>query len=191
MKKFRSVFRVLAISFLVLMLAACSSTKLQTNDKAEIYNLPDGSLVLLNKGSEMNYIIDAEQRQVSLNGEAHFKVVKGEVPFVVSTTHGSVKVLGTEFNVVSSEDELGVEVDDGEVEVLANNEKKRLKKGERVLYNDAKKLFKKGKAEFKHHIWTDDFKDDMRYLGKEIEKGGKKLGKGLKKLGKDIEKKLE
>jgi len=174
-----------------LFLGSCTGHTIHAHEESKRHVLPDGSVVLLNSNSQISYVINEEVREVKLKGEAFFKVEKGIVPFVVRTPYGQVKVLGTAFNVNSNNEELEVEVDEGEVEVQANDEKKKVRGGERVLYSEAKRLFKKGKAEFKHHIWTDEFKSDMRGLGKEVEKGGKKLGKELKKLGKKIENGLD
>lgn len=65
--------------------------------------LPDGTLVRLNSDSKISYEIDMQnmdQRDVSLTGEAFFKVAHDkERPFVVKTSKIAIKVLGTEFNV--------------------------------------------------------------------------------------------
>ncbi|MBK5721879.1 FecR family protein [Dysgonomonas sp. Marseille-P4677] len=64
--------------------------------------LPDGSTVWLNSGTRISYPekFTGDQRIVTLNGEAQFEVTKNEKkPFVVETSHHSVKVLGTVFNV--------------------------------------------------------------------------------------------
>jgi ferric-dicitrate binding protein FerR (iron transport regulator) len=64
------------------------------------FNLPDGSVVWLNSGSKLIYPIDFKgHRDIWLEGEAYFDVVKNRNPFVVSTPYGDVKVLGTSFNV--------------------------------------------------------------------------------------------
>ncbi|SFR53631.1 ferric-dicitrate binding protein FerR, regulates iron transport through sigma-19 [Robiginitalea myxolifaciens] len=62
--------------------------------------LPDQSQVTLNAGSEIYYDEDhwGEDRRVRLEGEAFFKVAKGQT-FTVETEVGQVTVLGTEFNV--------------------------------------------------------------------------------------------
>jgi transmembrane sensor len=68
-------------------------------------NLPDGSRVWLNSGSSLSFtdnFID-KTRDVTLKGEALFKVRKGEKPFVVSTKFGEVRVKGTTFNVCAFE----------------------------------------------------------------------------------------
>lgn len=63
-------------------------------------SLPDQSQVTLNADSEIYYDEDhwSEDRRVRLEGEAFFKVAKGET-FTVETAVGQVTVLGTEFNV--------------------------------------------------------------------------------------------
>ncbi len=84
-------------------------------------NLPDGTSVWLNSGSTLKYPIQfANNRNVELNGEAYFDVVENErSPFEVNTKHFEVIVLGTEFNVLSyNEDEtFAVTLESGKVEI--------------------------------------------------------------------------
>lgn len=63
--------------------------------------LPDGTKVWLNSSSYLKYpnIFSGQTREVTLDGEAYFKVTENaEKPFIVHTGNSSVKVLGTEFN---------------------------------------------------------------------------------------------
>lgn len=72
------------------------------------FALPDGSEVVLNSGSTIRYHLafDDTIRKVLLKGEAYFSVVKNaKKPFIVETTHTSVRVLGTKFNVSDYPDE--------------------------------------------------------------------------------------
>ncbi|NER10550.1 FecR family protein [Muriicola jejuensis] len=64
--------------------------------------LPDASEVILNAGSELSFSERnwEKERKLTLEGEAFFKVAKGE-KFTVRTDVGSVSVLGTQFNVKS------------------------------------------------------------------------------------------
>lgn len=174
----------------LLFYAACSSTTISTNEKAKLFELPDGSLVILNKHSAAQCIIDEEQRMVKLDGEAYFDVKKSDVPFEIHTSKGVIKVLGTVLSVSLVDDELGVEVDKGLVEVKTESGSKKLRKGERVIYDDVKKLWKKGKAEFMHHVWTDDFKDELHQLGRGIEKESKRLGNEIRHIGSELKIKL-
>jgi transmembrane sensor len=71
--------------------------------------LPDGSQVWLNAGSNLDYNnLNSNKglREVSLNGEAYFDVVRNaERPFIIHTKKMDIKVLGTSFNVRSYSDE--------------------------------------------------------------------------------------
>jgi len=72
------------------------------NGKNVTVDLPDGSVVILNQNSKIVYSnrFNDKQREVSLTGEAYFKVAKNQnKPFVVHTGNLSTKVLGTSFNV--------------------------------------------------------------------------------------------
>lgn len=65
-------------------------------------SLADGTTVHLNAGSKLTYPVRfvGRQRLVRLEGEGYFEVARDEErPFVVSTSQGSVTVLGTTFNV--------------------------------------------------------------------------------------------
>lgn len=80
--------------------------------------LLDGSEVILNSKSKVSYNKETwkENRIVSLEGEAYFKVEKGNT-FTVKTTNGDVTVLGTQFNVISDETYFDVVCYEGKVAV--------------------------------------------------------------------------
>ncbi len=82
--------------------------------------LPDASEVFLNAGTELSYRGDRwdRKRSVELQGEAFFKVAKGET-FTVETGSGSVTVLGTQFNVLQRGDIFVVSCYEGLVRVDA------------------------------------------------------------------------
>ncbi len=68
------------------------------------YTLPDGTLIWLNSNSQLTYNdgFGIKTREVELNGEAYFEVVKDSGrPFVVKSHEMNVRVLGTSFNVKS------------------------------------------------------------------------------------------
>ena len=70
--------------------------------------LSDGTQVWLNAGTTFEYptTFNSNERLVSLNGEAQFKVSHSDdVPFEVETKTGIVKVYGTTFNVSSYDDD--------------------------------------------------------------------------------------
>lgn len=92
-----------------------SSTSLLSHQALEgvsIVNLPDGSRVYLNKGSEISYQqAFNQQRAVELSGEAFFEVMSDPAnPFSVYSGAVKVSVLGTSFNVKQLKDSPQVEV---------------------------------------------------------------------------------
>lgn len=108
--------------------------------------LPDGSIVWLNAGSKIEYDrnFDHEIREVSLNGEAYFDVVKDSSrPFIVHTHKLNIRVLGTAFNVKSYlEDNLTeTSLIHGSIEVTMNN-----KTGEKIVMKPSQKLTISGEA---------------------------------------------
>ncbi|MGV8139757.1 MAG: FecR family protein [Mangrovibacterium sp.] len=91
------------------------------------FNLPDGSAVWLNSGSTLTYSANfSKQRQVELQGEAFFDVVKAKAPFVVNTVYGQVSVLGTAFNVqVYPDEEFAVTLERGSVSYTDKEEEQK------------------------------------------------------------------
>ena len=92
--------------------------------------LPDHSEVILNADSELAYNKKnwSENRNLSLKGEAFFKVAKGE-RFTVSTDNGTVAVLGTQFNVENREGFFEVTCFEGLVSVTFNGKETKLPAG--------------------------------------------------------------
>lgn len=87
--------------------------------------LPDGSEVLLNAKTTLSFNQNTwnSDRTVSLNGEAYFKVQKGE-KFTVATTSGTVEVLGTQFNVLAHDDAIfEVKCHEGKVKATSKTQK--------------------------------------------------------------------
>ena len=83
--------------------------------------LPDGSVVWLNAGSKMviNSYYGLRNREINLEGEAHFAVVHGKKPFRVKTYHLTIEALGTIFNVKAYPEEKTIEttVEEGAVQL--------------------------------------------------------------------------
>lgn len=94
--------------------------------------LPDGSTIRLNAGSQLKYRKDfnSDHRTLHLSGEAYFDVVKRQTPFIINTDHGQVTVLGTVFNVRSREDGFEVGVNEGIVQVANKTNSVILQKGQ-------------------------------------------------------------
>jgi len=88
--------------------------------------LPDGSTVWLNAGSRLVFDqrFSRQNRDVMLEGEGYFDVMKAKIPFYVKVTGATVKVIGTAFNVKAYPDEKVIEttVTRGTVQVFDNQE---------------------------------------------------------------------
>lgn len=115
--------------------------KIQSQSLVLTHELPDGSLVILNKDSELTYDSKefTEKRVLDLAGEAYFEVKRGST-FEVKTTHGMVKVLGTSFNVFSRKDRFEVACMTGSVGVTpeATQSEQVLKPGDKIWAPDNK-----------------------------------------------------
>jgi len=87
--------------------------------------LPDGSLVELNSGSELTYsrFFGRADRDLTLNGEGYFSVEPAAVPFRVTSNGAVTEVIGTQFNIRSWRDDPNSEtvltVTDGKVDFFA------------------------------------------------------------------------
>lgn len=92
--------------------------------------LPDESEIFLNADSEVSFSKKNwdKKRNVILNGEAFFKVAKGK-KFTVETEHGTVAVLGTQFNVENRKNFFEVTCYEGLVSVTYNNTETKLPAG--------------------------------------------------------------
>jgi transmembrane sensor len=83
------------------------------NQKNLEVTLPDGSFIVLNRKTELSYRSNFGKsgRKVDLRGEAFFNIVSDAVnPFTVDAGSALVKVLGTSFNVITSNANSAVEV---------------------------------------------------------------------------------
>ncbi len=99
-------------------------------DKPEVIFLPDGSRVVLEPGSMLEYpsFFEEGKRSVQLSGKAFFEVVTDSLrPFFVKTNSLNVRVLGTSFSVSSFENKSAeVSVVTGRVSVFLTEEKEGL-----------------------------------------------------------------
>jgi ferric-dicitrate binding protein FerR (iron transport regulator) len=89
----------------------------------QIVKLPDGSMVVLNAGSTLEYPVTfkaKKNREVTLNGEGYFDIKHDpSSPFIVHTGKLSTTVLGTAFNIKAypNENDITVTVTRGKVKV--------------------------------------------------------------------------
>lgn len=98
---------------------------------------PDGSTITLRPHSRL-VRIDDDGRQYQLEGEAYFAVARDtEHPFSVETATGTVRVLGTEFDVSTWGMRTTVFVAEGRVELAAAGQAVELTRGEAAWASDA------------------------------------------------------
>lgn len=120
--------RRLAFATAVILVVAVFSTwyyhsmhellKISTgNTQIRQVTLSDGTRIWLNSGTELSYprSFREKTRHVTVTGEAFFDVAKTSTPFIVRTDRGTIKVLGTRFNVWSREQATRVIVEAGRV----------------------------------------------------------------------------
>ncbi|NQU54563.1 MAG: FecR domain-containing protein [Bacteroidetes bacterium] len=113
-KRVASVAAVFVVGLVSIVLL---NTQLGTDNSMVTFKVPlgsrsevmlaDGSQVVLNSGSEITYpaTFNSKQREVTLSGEAFFKVKSDKNhPFIVKTSDFNVHVSGTQFNVCSYTD---------------------------------------------------------------------------------------
>jgi transmembrane sensor len=110
--------------------------------------LPDGSTVSLNDNSAIRYAEDFMVREISLTGEAYFDVVTDkDHPFRISTAGSVTEVVGTSFNLRSSEGLVELVVVTGSVtfSTFKDNLQERifLSQGNRAVFDRTKNLVTK------------------------------------------------
>lgn len=150
-------------------------------------NLPDGSLAVLNKHTEIKYSENFKKnRNIVLKGEAYFEVVHNKKsPFTVKCGKTITKVLGTTFNVATKGNKIEVAVFSGKVsfsETKANSNEVLLTKGMKGVYDSKESLLSAIKHDnqniiswktksliFKNMYLGDVVNDLKRYFEVEIE----------------------
>ncbi|MBL7738250.1 MAG: FecR domain-containing protein [Chitinophagaceae bacterium] len=98
--------------------------------------LPDGSVVTVNKGSSISYPakFKGSKRPVTLKGEAFFNVTPDKKkPFVIAVNDVEITVVGTSFNVKSSNGNTEVVVETGIVRVTKAGKTVELRANEKLL----------------------------------------------------------
>ena len=121
-----SFMRIAAIALVVLSLGLTAAYLLNPelfrkkitiasgNDQKNVeVALPDGSRIFLNRNSEFSYHSNFgnRSRKVTLTGEAFFEIAPDAAkPFIIDAGNAVVSVVGTSFNVITSNSQSAVEV---------------------------------------------------------------------------------
>lgn len=129
-----------------------------THGEKKQLTLPDGSTVFLNSCSKLRYPshFSTEKREVILNGEAYFDVIKDTTkPFIVSTNHFDVYVLGTVFNIKSYPNDkfINVNVERGKIKIDMTDAVIELNAKELITINTLSGDFIKQKDQNKTATW--------------------------------------
>ncbi|KJJ37934.1 FecR family protein [Aequorivita vladivostokensis] len=157
---FSVVWKVAAV-FALLLAGYYYTTTLDTSVKTEIaqtqrFLLPDGSEVALNAASKITYNKKdwANIRELTLDGEAYFKVKKGS-NFSVKTDEGTVSVLGTQFNVSARDGLFTVACFEGLVSVAFNDTLLKLPAGQKIQIENGKLMLNEANP---NHlpVWLND-----------------------------------
>jgi transmembrane sensor len=125
------------------------------------YHLEDGSLVYLNRNSNLSISkrFGKKNRKVSLEGEAFFEIKRNEkIPFIITTGKTTTQVFGTSFNIYSdSSEQVSVTVVTGVVEFFTTkgNDRVRLVAGERGTYKpDMAGILKENTTDRNFQAWN-------------------------------------
>src|SRR5690606_24222208 len=134
---FSNFWRVAAI-FVFVLAGYYYSTTTDTSIESDIaqtntFSLQDDPEGVLNSCSRFTYNKKnwANQREISLDGEAYFKVTKGN-KFSVKTLEGTVTVLGTQFNVFARDGFFEVACYEGLVSVAINGTLLKVPAGSKI-----------------------------------------------------------
>lgn len=135
---------------------------LASGNQVLVDTLPDGSVVTLNKMSKLSYpeSFDGDLRAVQLEGEAFFNISPNkQKPFVIDANNTQVKVVGTSFNVKTSENKTEVIVETGVVEVRKRKKMVKLNPHEKatVLKGNDAPIKEQNEDELYNYYKTNEF----------------------------------
>lgn len=149
------------VAFVVIQQLFFQTVVINTNrGEQKQVTLPDGSLVILNANSELEYPKTFESiRTITLKGEAFFNVKRDTTkPFVVTSNGYTTQVLGTSFNInAKQQHDIFVSVNSGKVEVASKrnyNEKVVLIKDQQVRFSNQKLIAKYNHNSADYNAWT-------------------------------------
>ncbi|NNE25636.1 MAG: FecR family protein [Saprospiraceae bacterium] len=108
----------------------------ESNDQIASIALIDESKIELNRQAQLTQLSDfTTERKVSLTGEAFFDISHNpDKPFVVELSPKEyIKVLGTSFNLINTDDEFELTVISGQVELRTLNRSIIMNKGDKMV----------------------------------------------------------
>lgn len=132
-----SIAIIFSVSLTVFLLnAGPEEVFVATLDQKQTVTFPDGSQGVLNENSSFTYLDKfGEERRVSFEGEAYFDIKKSQKPFIIDMNGVDVKVLGTAFNLVTSDENVSLYVDRGLVAFSKDGVDTKVKAGLEAVFN--------------------------------------------------------
>lgn len=135
-----SIFGIAGLLYALLHPGKPVMMALQTTSQVSINTLTDGSVITLNKNSALYYPdrFSGNTREVKLQqGEAFFNIAPNKnKPFLIRINDVLVKVVGTSFNIKSTDKNTEVIVESGVVQVIRRKIIIKLRPGEKVSISD-------------------------------------------------------
>jgi transmembrane sensor len=111
-----------ALLYTVLKPSKISMVTFAATQTVRVDTLPDGSVITLNKNSAITYPdrFAGNTRQIKLNnGEAFFSIAHNKAkPFLINVNDVVIKVVGTSFNIKTTQSKTEVIVETGVVQVI-------------------------------------------------------------------------
>lgn len=126
------------------------SLAINTTTVAKKDTLPDGSVVTLNKNSQLTYPsrFKGDSRSIALKGEAFFEVTPNEEkPFIIAVNDITVRVVGTSFNIRSEGGKTEVIVETGIVQVIRGGKMVELRPKEKIAVASQDSVLQKAPVE--------------------------------------------
>lgn len=138
--KIAATVAILAVLSVTVYLYNPSPSLIQVASLNEKINVtfPDGSVGILNANSSFSYPERfGDERNVSFTGEAYFDIKKSNKPFIIDVNGVDVRVLGTAFNLITSENEVKLYVDRGLVAFEKEGKQTQVPAGREAIFNRA------------------------------------------------------
>lgn len=144
--------------------------------------LADGTSVWLKNGASFEYLnrFSSDTREVKLTGEAYFEVAKNpKKPFIINTENSSIKVLGTSFNLKSTNKNVEIFVNSGKVKLSGKRNHTILTKGYSATLNKTKDKIERRK--FKNNNYKSWLTGVLKFKNTPLKKVCEDLSKHFNK----------
>lgn len=129
-----TVLAILSVS-LFLYNPSPSQIHVASTDQKVNVTFPDGSIGILNTNSSFTYPESfGDERNVTFSGEAYFDIQKSEKPFIIDVNGVDVKVLGTAFNLVTTDEKVELYVDRGLVAFEKDGKQTQVPAGKEAIF---------------------------------------------------------